>query len=93
LYFLVKTSTVPGDVKMKNPAASGGVSSLEWKFIILAGVHTPVTRELNFMRRVDTLNRPKGRGMYPSRPINNPGAAPRGIKLSPRIKKPPEELK
>jgi hypothetical protein len=55
---------------MKNPAASSGVSSLEWKFIILAGVHTPVTRELNFMRRVDNLNRPKGRGMYPSRPIN-----------------------
>ena len=33
--------------KMKNPALKGGVSSLDRKFIILAGVHTLVTLTLN----------------------------------------------
>ena len=34
-------------VQMKNPALKGGVSSLDRKFIILAGVHTLVTLTLN----------------------------------------------
>ena len=58
----------------KNSTLKGGVSSLDRKFIIRAGVHTLATMALNVMRKGDNLNRPKVLpqsgflDMYPSLP-------------------------
>ena len=54
---------------MKNPAASHRVSSLERKFIILAGPY-PGYKFFNLLEKCNNLNRCKQRGMDPAFPIN-----------------------
>ena len=55
-------------VEMKNPAASSGVSSLEWKFILLAGVIHILYCWIIHIRK-QNLTAAKLRGMSPRLPI------------------------
>jgi REP element-mobilizing transposase RayT len=57
--------------RMKYLGASPEVSSLDRKFIVLAGLHTPIRRSFFNFFRCSTFNRGKPRGMDPRLPINN----------------------
>ena len=73
VFYITKNAVVcagcKGTVKMKNLAASREVSSLDRKFIVLAGA-IPNSLSLNFIFSVVNFDRCKQRGMDPRLPIN-----------------------
>jgi heptaprenyl diphosphate synthase len=73
--------------QMKNPAASSGVSSLDRKFIILAGA-IPRSEDTKTHVPYRNITRGKPRGMDPGLPMKKNGASPGPPRGEPRISGP-----